>query len=523
MTDEQTFLGDPNQPLRHRAFFTAASEYQEGSHEYRALLAGLLVLRLLDKWREPSGATAEENEARIALFVPVKNAVEAIAETPIKRVLANLIEAISAFSYGGPDGRLRQVIAYARFLEQEKHWEPAADVDATAIELINATGKNADLLSMCYDRRAYCLRQAGQRVRAHELLATGIEIATNQRNQAARQHDEAAIARIEYWLARLRIAIATLAGEMLEERKEWESASAIYAGAIELIKTQPLERAQLPHWFERAAYSFRQVGEIARAREMLNDGIEVARELGDRGMALYLRISDAVVERQTGDLAHAEHQLDAIMEEAKDAGERDMLARATHERGGVAHDRHQYAQASEFFREAAELYADQSMVRRALTDLALALGELGHHDYAMKVFRAVWRAPETEAEPRDIAGLNLMRAAFLADDRLMFDRLRSELDTEKMAGRLRAHYWLFAGQGFRHFGEIELARTAFEEAIRLAEQFRVYKLLTEARALLSAMDDRPIPWREPEESPTLAALFAEIDSGRGMFAGAIAA
>jgi hypothetical protein len=134
VTDEQTFLGDPNRPLRHRAFFSAASEHPEGSPEYRALLAGLLVIRLVDKWRDPSDATSEENEARIALFVPVKNAVEAIEETPVKRVLANLIEAISTFSYGGPDGRLRQVIAYAHFLEQEKQWEPAADVCATAIE-----------------------------------------------------------------------------------------------------------------------------------------------------------------------------------------------------------------------------------------------------------------------------------------------------------------------------------------------------------------------------------------------------
>jgi tetratricopeptide (TPR) repeat protein len=523
VTDDQTLLGDPNRPLRHRAFFAAASEHKEGSHEYRQLLAGLLVLRLLDKWPKPSDATPEENEVRIALFVPVKNAVEAIEESPVKRVLANLIEAISTFSYGGRDGRLKQLIVYAQFLEREKRWEPAADVYGTAVDLINATGQNSDLVLMCYDRSAYCLREAGQRVHPHELLSTGIEIATNQRNQSARQHDDGAIERIDYWLERMRIAIATLAAQMLEERKEWESAAAIYAGAIDLKKTRPTDRGQLPTWYERAAYCFRQVGEISRAREMLNDGIEVARELHDLPKVLYLRISDAVVERQTGDLPQAEFQLAAIMEEAKSAGQHEMLARATHERGVVAHERRQYAQAAEYHREAAGLYGEQRMVRRALTDLAVSLGELGHHDYAMKVLRAVWRAPETEAEPRDIAGLNLMRGAFLADRRDTFDDMRRQLDPKQMSGRLGAHYWLFAGQGFHHFGDLDSARAAIEEAIRLAEHFAVYKLLTEAKAVLSAIDDRPVPWREPEESPTLAALFAEIDEGRGMFEGAIAA
>lgn len=523
MTDDQFYVGDPNKRLRHRVFFVAASEMPEGSSEYRAMLAGLLVLRLVDKWPEPLGTTSDDNAARIQDFVPVKNHIEAMDDTPVKRVLSGLLEAVSNFSYGQPDSRIARLIAYGQFLEDGRYWEPAADTYGAAVDLIIAAEANTDLLAMCYSRAAYCERQVPHLLRAHELLSAGIEIATKQRDEATSARDDLAIARLDYWLARMRIAIATLAGELLEDRKEWESASAIYVGAIELINMQPPERSQLPHWYERAAYCYRHIGDIARAREMLNDGIEAARELGDHRKTLYLRISDAVVERQAGALPQAEDQLDAIMREAKNAGEPELLARATHERGGVAHDRHQYAQASEFFREAAGLYTDQRMVRRALTDLALSLGELGHHDYAMKVFRAVWLAPETEAEPRDIAGLNLMRAAFLADDRVTFDRLRSELDPENMAGRLRAHYSLFVGQGLRHFGEIDAARDALEGAIRLAEQFAVYKLLTEARALLSAMDDRPIPWREPEESPTLATLFAEIDAGRGVFAGAIAA
>jgi tetratricopeptide (TPR) repeat protein len=524
VTDDQSPLGDPNNRLRHRVFFVAAGEMREGSPEYRAMLAGLLVLRLLAKWPEPSGTTSDDNAARIQDFVPVKNHIEAMDDTPVKRVLSGLLEAVSNFSYGQPDSRIARLIAYGQFLEDGEYWEPAADTYGAAIDLITAGQANTDLLPMCYARAAHCERQVPHLLRAHELLSTGIEIATKQHEQARLAGDDVAIAHADYWLARMRIAIATLAGELLEDRKEWESAAAIYVGAIELIiATAGPERVQLPRWYERAAYCLRQIGDIMRAKDMLHDGIEVASELHDLRTALYLRISAAVVDRQTGDLPQAEYALDSIIGEAKNAGERELVARATHERGVVAHDRHQYTHAVEFFREAAGLYSEERMSRRALTDLAMSLGELGHHDYAMKVFRAVWRAPETEVEPRDVAGLNLMRGSFVAGDRVTFNRLRTELNYGGMSGRLRAHYWLFVGQGQRRFGDLESARTAIEEAIRLAEEYSVRTLLTEAKAVLSAIDDRPIPWRDPEDSPTLAALFAEIDEGRGMFAGAIAA
>jgi tetratricopeptide (TPR) repeat protein len=520
VTDASSSFGDPNKPLRHRAFFAAAGQLPEGSNEYRTMLAGLLVLRLLDKWEEPKGTSAEDNDTRIRDFVPVKNNVETIVESPVKRVLADLIEAIRAFSYGESDGRLPRLIAYAQFLEDEKHWEPAVDAYGTAIELIASTDANADLLLICYERSAYCARQVARLVEAHHFLSIGIDIATNQRDDSTRRHDDAEIAAIEFWLTRMRIAIATLAGDLLAERQEWESAAEIYIGAIELIKQQSLDRGQLPHWYERAAYCLRQIGQIPRAKDLLHEGIEVARALRDMRTELYLRISNGVLELQTGDLPQAESELDAIIHDAKNASDQEMLARATHERGMVAYERNQLELAVGLFHAAAAAYTEPRLKHRVLPDVAMALGDLGHVEHARKVYYFVRHAPQTEPEPRTIAGLNLMRIAELSGDKGAFDRYRAEVEKESMSGRLRAHFHLIAGQGFRRFGDIPAARAAFEEAIILAEQHRVYKLLTEADAMLSSTDDRPILWKQPEESPNLARVFEEIDSRRGPFAGA---
>ena len=518
MTEEQFLAGDPKGPLRHRAFFQAAGELREGTYESDAMFAGLVVLRLLDKWAELRPETDEVAEARVADVEPVEAKIASLGDTPVKRILADLVTAIRDFSKGEADRRLARLIAYAQFLEQDQHWEPAADVYGSAIEIIRTTGRDPDLLPLCYERSARCLREIKQYVKAHELLSQGIGVATEESDQARKSQDEHAMAWLDRRLARMQIAMGMLSGEMLEQEQEWESAAEIYAGTAELIKNHEHEKSQLPSCYERAAYCLRQLGEIERAENLLNDGIEVALQLNDVHWSLHLRISAAIVERHKGDLPEAEYELDTIIEDAESAKDELMLATALHERGLVAYQRNQDAQSVEYCYAAAQRYPDPKLARRALLDAAVALGDLGHVQYAQKVCQAVRRAPDDGRESRALAGVNLMRYAALGDDRSTFDRLRVELESESMSGRLRAHYYLFLGQGFRHFGDARAARKAFEQAIAEAERHRVYKLVVETEKLLAAADDRPVVWIEANQNPALAAMFGDIDAGRGLFA-----
>jgi tetratricopeptide (TPR) repeat protein len=184
---------EPNVPVRHLAFFRAASAEVEGSNEYQTLLAGLLVLRLLDKWHSSIGA---DRELKFREFVAVKRAVEEIDDSPVRRILTDLVNTIRAFTDGSADTRVPKLIAYAELLENDSRWEPSADVYLTAIALTAAPGRDRELLPLCYQRASICLRNVGQIDRASELLRDGQAVAGENNDQ--------------YWSLRLRTSTAKL-------------------------------------------------------------------------------------------------------------------------------------------------------------------------------------------------------------------------------------------------------------------------------------------------------------------------
>jgi hypothetical protein len=166
-----------NVPVRHLAFFRAASAEREDSNEYQTLLAGLLVLRLLDKWRS---RVAEDRELKLHEFHAVRRAVDAIDDSPSRRLLSDLVNTISAFADGSPDSRLAKLIAYAQILEQDSQWDPAADVYLTAVD-ISTTDR--ELLPLCYQRASICSRKLGFLDRAADLLLEGQGVAAENNDQ----------------------------------------------------------------------------------------------------------------------------------------------------------------------------------------------------------------------------------------------------------------------------------------------------------------------------------------------------
>jgi tetratricopeptide (TPR) repeat protein len=179
----------PNVPVRHMAFFRAASAETEGSMEYKTVLAGLLVLRLLDKWRSRVDG---DRELKFHEFVAVKRAVEAIADSPVRRILGELVNTISAFTDGSADTRVPKLIAYAQLLEHDARYDVSADVYLTAIELAS----DKELLPLCYQRAGVCMRRLGAIDRATELYRDGLAVALENDDQ--------------FWPLQLRISMAVL-------------------------------------------------------------------------------------------------------------------------------------------------------------------------------------------------------------------------------------------------------------------------------------------------------------------------
>ncbi len=406
MTDAE-LTSSPNVPVRHLAFFRAASAEVEGSNEYRTLLAGLLVLRLLDK-----------RPARASELLPVRHAVDAIDDGPVRRILSDLIDAVRLFVEGAVDTRMPKLIAYAQLLESDSQWDPAADAFLTAIELATT---DRELVPLCYQRASICVRRLGFLDRAADLLHKGQEVAAQNNDQ--------------FWLLKLETSVSKLT----------------------------LHR---------------------------------------------------------GDQPGAERIIERVIADAEAAGFKSIVAEAWHDRGLVAYERNQDGLAVEYYYAALKAYADPTSKLRAMHDLALALSDMGHLEYARTVLSAVYNSSHSDREMRDLATLNLMRVAVLAGEELKFDQHRRELAGHRLAaGRHQAHYHMFVGQGYLKFGQMAKARQEFAEAMIVAQTHRVYKVVIEAEELLNATPEERAPtWKEEPVRESLTVILDEIRNRRGEFA-----
>jgi tetratricopeptide (TPR) repeat protein len=396
------------------AFFRAASAETEGSMEYKTVLAGLLVLRLLDKWRS---RIAGDRELKFQEFVAVKRAVESIADSPVRRILTELVNTISAFTDGSADTRVPKLIAYAQLLEHDARWDASADVYLTAIELITT---DRELLPLCHQRASICLRN---------------------------------------------------------------------------------------------------LGFLDRAAELLRDGLAIAIENNDQYWSLKMRMSTAKLEMCKGDLPTAERLLDAIIADADAGGVTTAAAEARHDRGFVAYTRNQDALAAEYYFAALKAFVDPVMKMRAMHDLATVLMDMGHVGEAKIVLSTVRHSSHMSVEMRALATLNLMRLAVSAGEQMLFDHLRRELADGTLTGQQRAHYHLFVGQGYLKFGEAAKARQEFAEAVVVAQANKIYKVVIEADALLSAApEERGVAWQDASPHAGLWMILDEIRHRRGEFA-----
>ncbi|MGH7663303.1 MAG: hypothetical protein ACRENI_03255 [Gemmatimonadaceae bacterium] len=170
--------------IRHLAFFEALADFPEGSEtgdEWRAVAAGVVVLRLLDSWMDRG---AEELAANCW---PMKAAMQEIGQIPVtrpeRRILTAAVDAMKATSPAvlGPVGS--SVMAYARLLDFQARWPLAADVYGTVVEHAHAR-RDAELIIEASMRMGYCYRVLGQIDSAAEAYGRAEEVATRIRDMS---------------------------------------------------------------------------------------------------------------------------------------------------------------------------------------------------------------------------------------------------------------------------------------------------------------------------------------------------
>lgn len=79
----------PKPILKHLAFLEALSEYTAPSASYRAVLAGLLTLRLFDQWRSLGPIVAD---GRAPIVRATRGAVGAVEDSDLQFLLTRIVD-----------------------------------------------------------------------------------------------------------------------------------------------------------------------------------------------------------------------------------------------------------------------------------------------------------------------------------------------------------------------------------------------------------------------------------------------
>jgi tetratricopeptide (TPR) repeat protein len=374
-------------PLAHLAFFEAAGDLTEDQPAYRAAVAGLLAMRLVDRWVL---AGAGDRPPTLRELEAVRRAIAQVDDGPVREILRSLDAALTT-SWGRLARHVPVVLAaYAGILRKEGLFACAADV-YSAVAAVAPLCDGKELVPSAYLDMGYCYRMIG--------------------------------------------------GRLIEA--------------------------------ERA---YRRAGAIANLQ-------------GDEYNALLSRIGMASIQVNRGNLPAAQETLDTLIMEIGsrsilvDGPLKDVLARARHDRGVVAYQRKDFQSAAAFFHAAVNDYSDEMRRTTALCDLGTAMVDLGLPDAANDAYLVVYRtSPNTHWHA--IAGLNLMRLAFLRDQETVFERYRQELAVG-LAAPQEAAYNQLVGEGLHRFGREDAARDALTRAVEIATRCQLNQIRLESEALLT--------------------------------------
>jgi len=272
-------------------------------------------------------------------------------------------------------------------------------------------------------------------------------------------------------------------GEALGNEGEWPMAASIFAlvGMDTELDGQTWLSAESRLQTGRAS---RMCADWEMAQIAYRRASELGREAGDVSITLRAQIGEANILWSRGNLQTARLRLTSIGKRARRACP-SVVPRVTLALAGVANTAGEYEEAiSLAFGILDTLQNDDELRYQTLVDLASFLTDYGLPSVASDALRVVQKAAP-DKHVRRHATLNLFFLAAHHEDAARFDALHAALADERLTARQQAQYALFTAQGCLRFGRLAEARSAAEEAIRLANLYQHFQLVFEAEAELS--------------------------------------
>jgi tetratricopeptide (TPR) repeat protein len=161
--------------LRHLAFFEELGKMDESDTSWRAVSAGLVVMRLVDSWID-DGATPSRVDAW-----GVSAVREAIAEmpttTPMRRMLSGIVDVLVSSTSVDMHAIIPRLMAYGQALEYDGRSALASDVYRTIVAHSHPMD-DGDIVVPASIQLALCLRNLGDLGGAADAYSMASRIAT---------------------------------------------------------------------------------------------------------------------------------------------------------------------------------------------------------------------------------------------------------------------------------------------------------------------------------------------------------
>ena len=169
-------MSDPYRTIRHLAFFEALGSLEEGSADWHATTAGLVVLRMVDAWYEEGAHVAAADAWGLNA---VREAVAAMtAGDPARTILGGVVDAVAAAERADFSVVATRLSAYGRALHFDAKWRLAADVYETLLAYAHPIDES-DVYINASMQLGYCLRMLGEFDQAAVAYADAGRVATS--------------------------------------------------------------------------------------------------------------------------------------------------------------------------------------------------------------------------------------------------------------------------------------------------------------------------------------------------------
>ena len=165
---------DSMERVRHLPYFTELASLEDSDPSWRAVSAGLVLLRLVDAWIEEGAAVVAADGWGVR---SVAASIEEMpAGLPARAILMSALDALTTARGGDMHALAPRLMAYARSLDLDAKWALAADVYDTVIAYVHPD-EESEIAVNALLRRGHCLRELGEFADASDTFTTAAELA----------------------------------------------------------------------------------------------------------------------------------------------------------------------------------------------------------------------------------------------------------------------------------------------------------------------------------------------------------